>query len=58
MHIFINTRGFGMLSDPVQNPVSMKVLQTEKSLQHVSFNVSKSEHNAGVFDDDLYKYKG
>jgi len=38
----------------MQNPVSMEVFQSQKSLQHVSFDVCESEYDTGVFYDDLY----
>ena len=44
-----------MQTDSMQNPVSMKILQSEKSLQHVGFDVCKCEYNTGVFYNNLHK---
>jgi len=37
----------------MENPMSMKIFQSKESLQHVSFDVSKSENDTGVFYNNL-----
>jgi len=37
----------------MQNPMSMKIFKSKESLQHISFNVSKGEHDTQVFYDHL-----
>ena len=39
----------------MQNPMCVKIFESEKCLKHVRFDVRKSKNNAGVFDDNLHK---
>ena len=53
--IFIDRNGFKRATNSMQNPMCVKIFESEKGLQHVRFDVRKSKNNAGVFDDNLHK---